>query len=111
VGRFQEKSGQVEIYDIQIAPEAQRGILSVPRTNRQIIIDAIDSLAVDARPSTSICLRNAENLRRLTVGDYRVVYGIEQSSLKITIELVRHRSIVYAGLAAFALTVRSKYSR
>ena len=54
---------------------------------------------------------DAENLRRLTVGDYRVIYGIEQSLLKVTIELVRHRSLGYAFLAAFAISVRSRYSR
>ena len=109
--RFQDNSGQIDIYDIQISPEAQRGLLSIPRTNRQIIVDAIDGLATSARPSNSKLLRAAENLRRLTVGDYRVIYGIEESLVRITVELVRHRNIAYATLAALAISVRSRYSR
>jgi hypothetical protein len=46
------------------------------------------------------------------VGDYRVIYGIEESRRMVTIELVRHRSIVYLALAALAISVRLKrYSR
>ena len=109
--RFQEHSDQINIYDIQISSEAKRGLNSVPRTNRQIIVDAIDGLAISPRPSKSKLLRASENLRRLTVGDYRVIYGIEESFVRITIELVRHRNIAYATLAALAISVRSRYSR
>lgn len=109
--RVQEESRQIDIYDIQISPEAKRGLLAVPRNNRQIIIDAIDGLARTARPSNSKLLYKAENLRRLTVGDYRVIYGIEESLLRVTVELVRHRNIAYATLAALAISVRSRYSR
>lgn len=111
MGRFQEGPSQIDIYDIQISPEARRGLLSVPRSNRQIIVDAIDGLATNARPANSKLLYKAENLRRLTVGDYRVIYGIEQSLMKITIEMVRPRKVVYAALAALVISVRSRYSR
>lgn len=109
---FQEKTSKVDVpYDIEIAPEAKRGLLAIPRKNQPLIVDAIDSLAFSPRPESSKLLRTAENLRRLTVGDYRVLYGIEESKRKVTIELVRHRGIVYQALAALALSVRSKYSR
>jgi mRNA-degrading endonuclease RelE of RelBE toxin-antitoxin system len=71
----------------------------------------MDSLATNPRPDNSKLLVNSENLRRLTVGDYRVIYGIEENRLTVTIELVRHRNIIYTLLAALAITVRSKYSR
>jgi mRNA interferase RelE/StbE len=107
VGRFQEEARPINVYDIQILPEASRGLLSISRNNQRIIIEAIDGLATNPRPDNSILLRNAENLRRLTVGDYRVIYGIEESISTVTIELVRHRSIVYTVLGALAITVRS----
>jgi mRNA-degrading endonuclease RelE of RelBE toxin-antitoxin system len=110
VGSFQE-TGQIDIYDIKISSGAKRGLLSVPRNNRPIIFEAIDDLATNPRPANSKLLYKAENLRRLTVGDYRVIYGIEESLGKVTIELVRHRSIAYAALAALVISVRSRYSR
>jgi|SRR5579863_8021133 len=110
--RLQEEARPLNPYHIQINPEAQRGILSLSRTNRRLVVDAIDALSENPRPTNSKLLYKAENLRRLTVGDYRVLYGIQESNSTITIELVRHRSIVYTLLGALAMTVRSKrYSR
>lgn len=108
MGRLQEETGPINPYHIQISPEAQRGLLAISRGNRRLIINAIDELAETPRPDNSKLLRKAENLRRLTVGDYRVIYGIQESTSTITIELVRHRSIVYTLLGALAITVRSK---
>jgi mRNA interferase RelE/StbE len=113
VARVQEEDRRIEfIYDVQVSPEAQRCILSIPRKSRPLLIDAIDSLAFTPRPEDSKLLRDGENLRRLTVGDYRVIYGIEETRREVTIELVRHRSLGYAFLAALAISVRAKrYSR
>ncbi|GAC1438828.1 MAG: hypothetical protein NVS1B11_21750 [Terriglobales bacterium] len=85
---------------------------SISLKNQRLIADAIDGLAVNPRPSSSKLLRKAENLRRLTVGDYRVIYGIEEGVRTVTVEAVRHRSVAYLTLSALAITVRSKrYSR
>ena len=73
-----------------------------------MIADAIDGLATNPRPDSSKLLRKAENLRRLTVGDYRVIYGIEEAVRRVTIEAVRHRSVAYLTLSALAITVRSR---
>ena len=112
MGSVQAKTGQINPYSIEISPEAQRGLLAISRANRRFIIDAIDGLANDPRPSNSKLLHKAQNLRRLTIGDYRVIYGIQESLSLITIEMVRHRSIVYLALSTLALSVRTKkYSK
>jgi len=111
VGGIQEKARIDALYDIIITSEAQTGLLSISRQNRRVVADAIDDLAFDPRPSTSKLLVKAENLRRLTVGDYRVIYGIEESIQTVTVELVRHRGIVYTLLTVLKTTVKSKYSK
>lgn len=108
VGRRQEEAEQISAYDIEVTDEAERGLFSINKKNRGFIVDAIDDLAFDPRPPNSKLLVRAENLRRLTVGDYRVIYGVEESSRKITIELVRHRSTVYTLLGTLMTTVRAK---
>ncbi len=87
MGSFQEETGSINPYHIQISPEAQRGLQAISRGNRRLIIDAIDGLAGNPRPDNSKLLRKAENLRRLTVGDYRVIYGIQESTSSVTVEL------------------------
>jgi hypothetical protein len=63
VVRFQEEASQIDIYDIEINPEAQRGLSAVGKANQRLIIDAIDGLAFNPRPSNSKLLYKAENLR------------------------------------------------
>ena len=110
--RFQKEAVPINIYHIEIMPEADRALSAIGTANQRLIVDAIDQLASDPRPDNSKLLVKAENLRRLTVGDYRVIYGISESRQTVTIELVRYRGKGYMFLAAFALTVRSKrYSK
>lgn len=61
-------------------PEAQRGLLAIGKANRRLVSDAIDSLAIDPRPGNSLLLRQPGNLRRLTVGDYRVILESRRTS-------------------------------
>jgi mRNA-degrading endonuclease RelE of RelBE toxin-antitoxin system len=110
--RLQEETRPLNTYHIQISSEAQRGLLSLSTPNRRLVIDAIEALSENPRPTNSKLLYKAENLRRLTIGDYRVLYGIQESNSTITVELIRHRSIVYTLLGALAIAVRTKrYSR
>jgi mRNA interferase RelE/StbE len=112
MGRFQEDSLNDNFYEITIAPEAARGLRSISVTNQRLIVDAIDGLATNPRPENSKLLYKAENLRRLTVGDYRVIYGIQDNLSRVTVELVRPRRLGYAFLTALALEIRSKrYSK
>ena len=106
--RIQEEASPIDVYDIQIMPEAQRGFSAIATPNRRIISRAIDELASDPRPTNSKPLRNAEKLRRLSVGDYRVIYGVAESNKMVFVELIRHKSIVYTAITAVALTVRDK---
>jgi mRNA-degrading endonuclease RelE of RelBE toxin-antitoxin system len=73
MGRFQEETQPLNPYNIEIMPEAQRGLEAISVANRRLIVDAIDDLATTPRPNNSKLLRKAENLRRLTIGDYRVI--------------------------------------
>jgi mRNA-degrading endonuclease RelE of RelBE toxin-antitoxin system len=65
-------------------------------------------MSTTVRPDTSKLINNAASLRRLTVGDYRVIYGIAEAQKTVIIELIRHKSMVLMALAALALEVRVK---
>lgn len=57
--------------------------------------DAIEALEENPRPSGCVKLAGDENLYRIRVGDYRIVYEIRDSVLIVTIIKVRHRREVY----------------
>ncbi len=59
------------------------------------IAAAIDRLAVDPRPSGVRKLTGADNLWRIRVGDYRIVYEIEDDRLVVLIVRIGHRRDIY----------------
>ena len=59
------------------------------------IAAAIEALAGDPRPSGVTKLRGPEAFYRIRVGDYRVVYAIEDDGLLVLVVRVAHRREVY----------------
>ena len=50
------------------------------------------------RPVRAIKLQGNRNLWRLRVGDYRVLYSIDDSARLVDVSAVRHRRDVYRDL-------------
>jgi mRNA interferase RelE/StbE len=55
----------------------------------------INDLAIQPRPNGIKKLQGDDNSYRIRVGEYRVVYEIEDEILIVTIIKVKHRSEVY----------------
>jgi mRNA interferase RelE/StbE len=49
-----------------------------------LVLDTIDKLAHDPRPATSVPY-GSPDLRRLRIGDYRVLYIIEEEVIRILV--------------------------
>ena len=68
------------------------------RLDRSIIpkiIEAVEELAREPCPTGSRKLQGSEQLWRIRVGNYRVVYSIETAELTIEIIRVAHRQSAY----------------
>lgn len=59
------------------------------------IFAKIEALAQNPRPKGCKKLRSRKNLWRVRIGDYRVVYTIDDKASMIDIIMVRHRDKVY----------------
>ncbi len=59
------------------------------------IIWRIEALASNPRPPGCVKLRGADDLWRIRVGDYRVIYSIDDGARIVDISAVRHRSDAY----------------
>jgi mRNA interferase RelE/StbE len=59
------------------------------------VLRAAESLAIDPRPPGCRKLHGGDNAFRIRVGDYRVVYTVDDAVLIVAIERVRHRGEVY----------------
>jgi len=85
-------------YQIDVAPSALRQLRKLDPQARRKIQAAIELLADEPRPPAAKMLVNAGGAWRVRVGDYRVVYDIEDGRLVILVLAVAHRREVYGAL-------------
>ncbi len=84
-------------YEIIIKPAAEKNLDKIPRSARRRIADALEELRNGPRPSGVVKLAGAENLWRIRIGDYRVVYEIDDARAIVSVLRVAHRKDVYRG--------------
>lgn len=82
-------------YHIVIRPTALRTLSILAGDDARRIRGAIDRLGHDPRPHGVKKLRGAVDLYRIRVGDYRIVYQIEQRIITVTVVRIGHRREVY----------------
>lgn len=82
-------------YRVELAPAAKRQIRKLSSTNRQRILDALEKLAHNPRPSGVVKLTGEENLYRIRVGSYRIIYDIQDQLLTLLVVKVGPRRDVY----------------
>ena len=85
-------------YEIRFTRAAERGLASLPRPDQRRVDDAILGLAGDPHPPGSKKLRGAGDLYRMRVGDYRVLYTVEDDRLVVVVVDVGNRRDIYRSL-------------
>lgn len=81
-------------YKIEVKRSAEKELKKIPKKELIKIIDQIGSLANNPRPAGSKKLTNQEKYR-IRIGNYRVLYYIEDEILTIFIIKVGHRKEIY----------------
>ncbi|MBI3329794.1 MAG: type II toxin-antitoxin system RelE/ParE family toxin [Nitrospinae bacterium] len=81
-------------YAVFILRRAQQGLAQVPSGAYERVRDAIRALAQDPRPPGSLKLTGRDGWR-IRVGDYRVIYEVDDTQHAVTVLHVGHRRDVY----------------
>lgn len=81
-------------YKIEVAKKVRKNFQKIPKHDAKRILAAIESLAEEPRPNQSKKLKD-EELYRLRIGIYRVIYQIFDDVLVIQVVKVGHRKDVY----------------
>jgi mRNA interferase RelE/StbE len=81
-------------YTVQILRRAQRALAALPERDFERVRDAIFALADDPRPPGCAKLTGREAWR-IRVGQYRVIYEIDDAIRIVTVLDVGHRRDVY----------------
>jgi mRNA interferase RelE/StbE len=82
-------------YKVLFKPSADRALRKLPKDVQRRIVGEIALLARNPRPPGVVKLAGDENLWRIRIGDYRVVYEIHNDRLVIVVLRVAHRKDVY----------------
>jgi mRNA interferase RelE/StbE len=83
------------VYEVLIERAAERDLKSLPTAIFNRIVPRIRALAEDPRPSGCHKLAGSKNDWRIRIGNYRVVYEIDDARKLVRIFRVRHRREVY----------------
>jgi mRNA interferase RelE/StbE len=86
-------------YEIEWATPALRELRKPDKQTARRVLRAVTDLAVDPRPpGVRALVGQPAGTTRLRVGDFRVVYVIEDEEIRILVVRVAHRREVYRGL-------------
>ena len=81
-------------YSIQIKQSTAKALKKLPKADRLNLTAAIDQLAIN--PGVGSVLKGEfQGLRRIRVGQYRVVYEINDGELIVLVIRIGHRREVY----------------
>ena len=84
-------------YRLRTTETARRELRRLPAHVRARVQDSVKALADDPRPPGCRRLRGVDAYR-VRVGDYRVIYDIEDVARTITILRIKHRPEAYRHL-------------
>lgn len=86
-------------YEVEWQRPAAKELRKIDPQVRRRIISAVEDLRTDPRPAQSTQLKGAPaNWLRVRIGDYRIVYEVNDDRLLILVLRVGHRSEVYRRL-------------
>jgi mRNA interferase RelE/StbE len=85
-------------YAVRIDSKAAREIRALPRSLQHRVVTRIEMLAEHPRPRGCVKLSGLYDLWRIRVGDWRIVYRIDDRVLVVEVLRVAHRRQAYRGL-------------
>lgn len=82
-------------YAIEIKPSARKELEKLGDSLIARLVSKIEGLSSDPRPTGCKKLRGYKDLWRIRVGDYRVVYVVDDTRKSVSITRIAHRQDVY----------------
>jgi mRNA interferase RelE/StbE len=85
-------------YTLEFRPAAVRQLRKLPKDAQRRLRAATESLRQQPRPPGAGKLAGTDDLWRIRVGDFRIVYTIADEAVVITVVRVANRREVYRGI-------------
>jgi len=82
------------VHEVRLHPEAVQAFRRLRGRVRDRIESAIDGLAAEPRPHGAVKLAGRDDFR-IRVGDYRIVYAVDDTERLVLVARIAHRREVY----------------
>jgi mRNA interferase RelE/StbE len=82
-------------YDVELTSSAEKELKMLSGQLIARMVPRLESLASNPRPPGCKKLRGGDNEWRIRVGDYRLVYTIDDAKLLVEVTRIGHRSETY----------------
>jgi len=84
-------------YSVELKSSASKELERLPPNLIQRVFPKLEALGADPRPRGCKKLKGGQDVWRIRVGDYRVVYSINDEKRLVSVTRIRHRGEVYDG--------------
>jgi mRNA interferase RelE/StbE len=85
----------VSRYAVTFARSARKELANLPIDTGRRVLERVRALIDEPRPTGCRKIRGTEGAWRLRVGDYRVIYRVDDAARTVDVVAVRHRRDVY----------------
>lgn len=83
-------------FQVALRPAAVRDLRRLDSSIRGRVIVALRGFETDPSPPAATQLKGYPELRRIRVGDHRIIYSVESNTVRV--HRIRHRRDVYRRL-------------
>ncbi|MBE8986898.1 type II toxin-antitoxin system RelE family toxin [Nostoc sp. LEGE 12450] len=77
-------------YQVALAPSAVQKIAELDSDVQQRLAQKLEELALNPRPEDAHPLKNTEQLYKVLLGEYRIIYQIQDQPLLVTVIKIAH---------------------
>jgi mRNA interferase RelE/StbE len=77
-------------YQVTLAPSAVQKITELDSEVQQRLAQKLEELALNPRSEDAYPLKETERLYKVLLGEYRIIYQIEEQSLLVTVIKIAH---------------------
>lgn len=84
---------------VEVKRSAAKALQKIPKADQKRIAAKIDSLAQNPPNPDTTKMKGNNPFHKIRVGDYRIIYEIQEEALMILIVKIGHRKDAYKGLS------------
>jgi len=85
-------------YHVEVKRSTAKALKKIPKADQKRIADKIDSLAEDLPNPDTTKMKGNNPFHRIRVGEYRIIYEIQEDVLLILVVKIGHRKDIYRNL-------------